>query len=144
MKVFFDTNVLIAAVMAEHEAHERCFVVLEKARSGKDEGIVAAHSLAEMYSVLTKAPLPFRHSPPQALLSIEENVVKHCTLSVLSGTDYTTLLRDSAMAGVEGGMVYDALLMRAAQKAHVQRIYTLNLKHFRRVAAESLSLLATP
>jgi predicted nucleic acid-binding protein len=58
MKVFLDTNVLVAAVMKQHVDHERSFAVLDRVHAGKDDGTVSAHSLAEMYAVMTKLPVP--------------------------------------------------------------------------------------
>lgn len=134
MKVFFDTNVLVSAVMAKHEFHERAFVALARVHDGKDEGCVAAHSLAEMYSVLTALPPPFRHTPEQALLSIEENILKHFKVSALTASDYAVLIKDAALAGIRGGTIHDAVLLKSALKADVERIYTFNLKHFQSVA----------
>src|SRR6478672_5249163 len=108
MKIFLDTSVLVASVLKQHEDHERAFALLERVQSGKDEGVISAHSLAEMYATLTKLPPPFRHSPEQALLSIEENILKHFKTSSLSGTDYATLLREASAARIQGGTVYDA------------------------------------
>ena len=54
MKVFLDTNVLVASVIEQHEHHERAYAVLNRVQSGKDEGFVSAHGLAEVYAVLTK------------------------------------------------------------------------------------------
>jgi predicted nucleic acid-binding protein len=134
MKVFFDTSVLLAAVLQKHVAHERAFAVLERVQDGKDEGFVSAHGLAEIYANLTKLPPPFRHSPEQALLSMEENVLKHFKISSLTGGDYSALVRESALAGIQGGTIYDAVLLKSASKAEVDQIYTLNLRHFEAVA----------
>jgi len=144
MRVFFDTSVLIAAALDTHEDHARSFSALERARAGNDEGIIGAHTLAEMYSVLTGAPPPLRHTPQQALLSIEENVTKHCIVVALTGPEYMALLRDCALGDVKGGTVFDALLLRTAKKASAQRIYTLNLKHFRRFGGELQALVTEP
>jgi hypothetical protein len=92
-----------------------------------------------MYAVLTKLPAPFRHSPEQALLSIEENVLKHFKTSSLSGSDYAALLREAAAARIQGGTIYDAVLMKCAAKENVGRIYTLNLRHFQAVAPRELA-----
>src|SRR6185503_1408473 len=110
MKVFLDTSVLIAAVIAKHDSHARAFPTLERVQNGKDEGFVAAHTLAEMYAILTKLPPPFRHSPEQAFLSIEENVLKHFKALILTGGDYVALLKQAALAGIQGGTIYDAVL----------------------------------
>lgn len=145
MRVFLDTSVLIAAVIAKHASHARAFPVLERVQNGKDEGFAAAHTLAEMYAILTKLPPPFRHSPEQALLSIEENVVRNFTISSLTGNDYAMLIREAAVAGIQGGTIYDAVLLKAAEQTNPDRIYTLNLKHFLAVATEHLaSKLSSP
>lgn len=145
MKVFLDTNVLVAAVIKQHVDHERSFVVLDRVHTGKDKGSVSAHSLAEMYAVITKLPAPYRHTPEQALLSIEENVLKHFKTVNFSGNDYAVLLREAAGTGIQGGTIYDAILLKSAAKAGVDRIYTLNLKHFQAIAPASVAaLLSTP
>jgi predicted nucleic acid-binding protein len=134
MKVFLDTSVLIAAVIQKHAAHERAFAVLERVQEGEDEGFVSAHSLAEVYANLTKLPPPFRHSPEQALLSVEENVLNCFKISSLTGSDYSALIRETTLAGIQGGAIYDAVLLKSARKAEVDQIYTLNLRHFAAVA----------
>lgn len=135
MKVFLDTSVLISAVLKQHIFHERSFAVLESVLVQKNEGVISSHTLAEMYAVLTKLPPPFRHTPEQALLSIEENVLKHFKTVSLTGSDYGAFLRDAVGTGIQGGKVYDALLLKCAAQADVDRIYTLNLKHFQSIAS---------
>jgi len=145
MKVLLDTSVLIAAVIAKHDSHTKAFTILERVQNRKEEGFVAAHSLAEMYAILTKLPPPFRHSPEQALLSIEENVLKHFRIASLTGTDYASLIREAAVAGIQGGTIYDAVLLKSAGKVDPDRIYTLNLKHFLAVAPRNVaSRLSSP
>ncbi len=138
MRIFLDTNVLLASVLERHADHQRAFPVLKRVHEGKDEGYISAHSLAEVYSNLTKLPPPFRHSPEQALLSIEENVLKHFKIVSFAANDYALLIREAALAHIQGGTVYDALLLKCASKAEVSQIYTLNLKHFEAVAPESI------
>jgi predicted nucleic acid-binding protein len=138
MKVFLDTSVLVAAVVQKHESHTRAFAVLERIQNGRDQGNVSAHSLAEMYAVLTKSPPPFRHSPEQALLSIEENVLRHFKLTALAATDYAEMIRDAAPARVMGGTIYDSLVLRCAAKANPDKIFTLNVKHFEATADGSI------
>lgn len=69
---------------------------------------------------------------------IEENVVKHFHLLGLTGNEYAALIREAALAGIQGGAIYDAVLLKSAVKAEVDRIYTLNLKHFRAVAPDNV------
>lgn len=145
MKTFFDTNVLVAAVIRQHVFHERSFAVLDAVLTRKNHGFISSHSLAEMYSVLTKLPQPYRHTPEQALLSIEENVIKHFESISLNANDYAACLREAAGSGIQGGTIYDALLLKCAEVARSDRIYTLNLKHFQALAnREMIKKLSEP
>lgn len=56
MKVFCDTNVLVAAFLQGHPQHSAARPVLERVKGGHDQGFVATHSLAEVYAVLTRLP----------------------------------------------------------------------------------------
>jgi predicted nucleic acid-binding protein len=138
VKIFLDTSVLVAAVLKEHPDHERAFAALDRVQSGRDEGAVSAHSLAECYAVLTKLPAPFRHSPEMALFSIEENILKYFNTVDLTGRDYASILREAAAVRVQGGTVYDAVVLKCAARAEAKCIYTLNLKHFQAVASPDL------
>jgi predicted nucleic acid-binding protein len=145
MRSFLDTNVLVAAVNDSHTHHSRAFPILSAVQNGKAEGFIAAHSLAEMYAILTKIPVPFRHTPEQALLSIEENVLSYFKIVSLAGVDYASLLRESAVIGVQGGTIYDALMLKAASKSGADRIFTFNIKHFEAIAPLSIkSVLVSP
>ena len=145
MNVFLDTSVLVSAVIKQHVFHERSFTVLDGVLSRKNEGFISSHSLAEMYAVLTKLPPPYRHTPEQALLSIEENVLKQFQAISLTGNDYAAFLREAATSGIQGGTIYDALLLKCADVSGADRIYTLNLKHFQALAgSETLKKLAEP
>ena len=119
--------------------------MLERVHYKKDEGIIAVHSLAEMYAVLTKLPPPYRHTPEQALLSIEENILKYFKPIGLATGEYTALLREAVTARIQGGTIYDVLLLKAATKAQVEVLYTLNLKHFQAIAPPTFAAkLSTP
>jgi predicted nucleic acid-binding protein len=139
MNVFFDTSVLVAAVVQKHESHARAYAVLDRVQTGKDAGFVSGHSQAEMYAVLTKLPPPLRHTPEQALLSIEENVLKYFKITALSGADYTALIREAALAGIQGGTIYDAVLIKCATKSQAEKILTFNLKHFQTIAPKTIA-----
>ncbi len=139
MRILVDTSVLVAAVVQKHICHEPAFAVLRRVQDAKDQGLVAGHSLAEMYAVLTKLPAPFRHTPEQALLSIEENVLKYFQIPALTGSAYAALIREAALTGIQGVTIYDAILLKTASKAQPDRVYTFDVKHFRAVAPQNLS-----
>jgi hypothetical protein len=63
----------------------------------------------------------------------------------LPENDYAALLREAAISGIQGGTIYDALLLKCAEVSGADRIYTLNLKHFQALAgSETLKKLAEP
>lgn len=138
MKVFCDTNVLVAAFLPDHPHHNAARPVLEKVVAGEDQGFVAAHSLAEAHAVLTRLPGPSQVAPAMAWQLISQNVVKHFTSVSLTAKEYADTLERAAEYGVEGGRTYDALLLAAAAKSGIDRIYTTNVRHFQSLADEKL------
>jgi len=144
MKVLFDTSVLVAAVLAAHPAHARAANWLRKATSGEVGYLVAAHTLAELFAVLTRLPTAPRISPESAYRLVEQNVASRAEVVALDAADYRTLLQRWANLGVAGGAAYDGLIARAAEKAKVDQLLTLNVDHFRRVWPEGLSVIASP
>ncbi len=136
MKVFCDTNVLVAAFLQGHPHHNAARPVLERVKAGRDVGFVASHSLAEAYAVLTRLPGGNQVSPTVAWQLISENVVNNFTIVTLTPKDYAQTLEKAAADGVEGGGTYDALLLAAAVKSGAERIYTTNVRHFQSLADE--------
>ncbi len=140
MKIFLDTSVLIAAVIENHEHHKSSYEILDRVQNGQDVGYVSGHSLLEMYAVLTRLPLPTRHTPEQALLTIDENIVQYFIISVLKEMEYPAFIRESGLAGIVGGTIYDRLHLSCAIRVEVEKLYTLNLRHFVALAPGDLKL----
>ncbi len=136
MKVLLDTSTLVAALVHSHPRHSDAFPWLQRARSGSLEFHCANHSLAELYSILTGMPLRPRISPSTARRLVAENVESAATLVPLSQADYRTVLDRMELLQMTGGVVYDALIARAAEKSGVDKIVTLNGRDFRRVWPE--------
>ncbi len=138
MRIFCDTNVLIAAFLTAHPHHQAARPILERVKTSSNEGFVAAHSLAESYAVLTRLPQGQQVPASVAWQLINENVVKHFSVVALTPKDYARTLEKASANGVEGGRVYDALLLCAAAKSSAERIYTFNVGHFQNMADEPL------
>ena len=62
----------------------------------------------------------------------------------LAPADYSLTLQRVAELGLPGGVVYDALLARAAEKSAADRLLTFNVKDFRRVWPSGASVLFVP
>ena len=92
MRVFFDTSVLVAAMVTAHPAHSRCLPWLQRVKSGIDTGVIAAHSIAELYAILTRLPLQPRIGPTVARQLIEQNVLSVCEVVALLEPEYGSLI----------------------------------------------------
>jgi predicted nucleic acid-binding protein len=139
MKVFFDSNVLIAAFLEEHEHHGRALPVVARVHEGKDAGFASAHTVLELYATLTRLPRSPRLLPQQAAAMIEENVVGHFELISLTAREYGALVLRLGRQGVAGGISYDALHMACARKCKADRVYSFNARHFQAVADSEIA-----
>src|SRR5688572_14001361 len=138
MKVFCDTNVLVAAFLQGHPQHNAARPVLERVKIDHDQGFIATHSLAEVYAVLTRLPRGNQVPPAMAWQLIAENILREFTIVSLTPDEYADALANAAANGVEGGRTYDALLLAAAAKSGAERIYTTNVRHFQSLASDQL------
>ena len=144
MKILLDTSVLVAAMVEAHPVHELALPWLQRVKEGRDIGLVAAHSLAELYAVLTTLPVQPRIPPMVAQRLIRQNVLSVCEVVSLSEKDYAAVLDDLSEAGMVGGVTYDALILYAALKAGVDRVVTLNEEDFRRIYPEFADKVISP
>jgi toxin FitB len=126
-----DTSCLVSAVCAWHIHHETTRQEIERRDAAGEELVLAAHSLAEAYSVLTRLPEPHRLRPDDALALIEANWGE-TRLVALAGSDYRAALRRCRDVGIGGGAVYDALIAASARKARVATLVTWDLEGFER------------
>ena len=141
MKVFFDTSVLIAASLLQHEHHVPSADVYSKA--DKKTASCSAHTLAEVYSGLTRMPAPQRMGADQALLLLDQ-IRERLTVITLNEEDYYSAIASAVAQGIVGGMIYDALLAKCALKANATIIYTWDVDHFRRLGPEVARRVRTP
>ena len=134
MNLFFDTSVLVAASSASHPRHAQAFQALQSMKAEHHRGWMSQHGLAEIYAVLTGAPLVPRIHPSEALRILEENVLPHFHIVALTPKDYREVIRELAAADWRSGVVYDAMHLRCARKQPIDRLYTFNVKDFRDLA----------
>jgi predicted nucleic acid-binding protein len=127
MKSFFDTSVLVAAFWEDHPHHKASLNVFCNTR--KKEASCAAHTLSEVYAVMTRLPVKPLLGPEEVMLFVQE-IRDHLTVIALEEDDYYLTLQQAAKQGITGGHIYDALLLRCAIKTKAETLYTWNLKHF--------------
>lgn len=143
MKVLFDTNVLVAAIVADHPSYPVSFPWLQRVRAQSIVGCVSTHSLAELYSVLTRLPLPKPLTARQAHTVIANNL-NIFEIIDLDSADYLAVLEDISKLGITGGGVYDALIAQAARKINAEVLLTLNPKHFIRLGERFVAIIRVP
>lgn len=143
-RVLADTSVLVAAFVESHPSHTRALPWLQKARGGDIDLLVCGHTLAELYAVLTRLPLSPRIRPALARRLVRDNVESIADIVDLEAADYATVLDGLAELEQTGGVVYDALIARAARKADAATLLTLNEKDFRRVWPEGAVRILSP
>ena len=142
--ILFDTSVLVAGFVAAHPKHHQAYLWLKRALANEFTLAVSTHSIAECYGVLTRLPLSPKLSPAVAKRLIEENVGKTANLVTLTHADYLTVIKDTAALGLTGGIIYDALIFRAAKKIKAQHILTFNQRDFHRLAQEDTGYIISP
>jgi predicted nucleic acid-binding protein len=144
MRVLLDTSVLVAAMVEDHPDHRQALPWLQQVNRGVHIGHVAAHSLAELYAILTRLPVQPRISPELAHHLIEQNVLSNCTIISLSDQDYIDILTHMSASAVSGGVIYDALILYAAIKVEIDQILTLNVKDFQRIFLSLADKVTSP
>lgn len=104
--IAFDTSAAIPLLQASHAAHDD----VVGAAAGMDVRLTG-HSLAEVYSVLTRLPGDARLAPRDAVTVIDATFGR----SLLLGDEQALAVpRLFASAGVAGGAAYDGLVALAA------------------------------
>jgi len=115
VRILLDTSVLVAAMVESHPAHTRALPWLQRVKGETDTGLVAAHSLAELYAILTTLPVQ-----PRILPTVAQQLIKYNVLDVFE------------------------VVLHTASKANVDQVVTLNEKDFRRVYPNLADRIVSP
>ncbi len=144
MKTLFDTSVIVAALVESHPMHQRAFPWLKQAKANEFELIVASHTIAELYAVLSILPIKPRISPIIAWKLIHENIEATGKIVSLTPAEYLSVIKQLSRLGLAGGITYDALIAKVAKKTKVERLLTLNTDHFKRIWTEGGKVIISP
>ncbi len=144
MKALLETSVIVAAHLPSHPDYAVASSWLGSAKQKAYELFVSAHSLAEVYAVLTRLRAKPKIKGPTAWKLLEENVLSVATVVELSADNYKQLLSAAATTGIIGGATYDAVIAKAAELAQVDHLVTLNEADFRRVNVTMAGRVVSP
>jgi predicted nucleic acid-binding protein len=87
MRVLLDSSTLIAAMLPDHVHHSVAHAWLSQAKAGAFQFVVSGHSIAEVYSVLTRLPRTPRISPAEAWQLLCDNVTAFAEIVNLAGAE---------------------------------------------------------
>ncbi len=141
MSSFLDTSVLVPVFLEDHPHHAASIALFSTCQP--EAAYCAAHSLAELYSTLTRIPAPHRASPDQAI-KCGKKIAARLRLISLDGPATLAAIKNSASQGIAGGTIYDALIASCALEANAERISMWNTRHFERFGPEVALRLRTP
>jgi predicted nucleic acid-binding protein len=129
--------------LPEHPNYTQALQWLQRVHNNEVEGFISTHTIAELYSVLTRLPRNPRISPITAQQLIAGNLTPF-TKVVLNFEDYQAVLSRMVSLNLPGGGIYDALIAQAAIKAQVALLLTLNPNDFSRLGEDIAQLVQVP
>lgn len=142
--IFCDTSVLVAACVQAHPHHIRAAPIISQVLEGNCTGGLSQHSIAECYSALTTIPIQPKITPIEAEQLIETNILGAFRTVRLADGTYKKAMHRCALAGLRGGIIYDALIIECAISAKAKQIYTFNLSDFQTLAPELNERIVAP
>jgi predicted nucleic acid-binding protein len=143
VKAAIDTSILVAAHLATHPHHAAASEWMAALTSGRVNGVVTVHALAEVWSVLTKLPIVPRIQPASARKVVTE-MLSDVQVVSLSQALYLEALDRCVSRGVVSGAVFDALHLVAAEQAGADVMLTFNEKDFVRLAEPGTPRILSP
>lgn len=121
-----DSNMLVAALVDTHPHHETSAKFLVAADTAKH--LIAAHSIAETYAVLTRRTLPFHLNGAVAMGQIEPVAARFTIVSLTAVQTLDAVRRFSRLGA--GPRLYDFLIGAAGEAHGVDTIVTWNTRVF--------------
>ena len=143
MKILFDTSILIAAFVESHPKHKNALSFLIRAKNREFELFISAHTILEVYSVLTSAPFKPKITAEVAKKLIETNIKTIAKIIYLTDKDYFRVVKKMSNSNLIGGIVYDAIIVECALNSKVDEILTINSKDFLRLTKDNSLKIST-
>jgi len=142
MNCFFDTSVLIQALVDQLPEHERALAQYTEALQTPEKTFISSHSIAECYAILSALPLKRKITPYEAHQLVAESILTRVQVVELTKEDYQQAMQKVLAANLGSGAIYDSLHLVSAEKVSCTQIFTFNLKHFRPLAQNPASVLS--
>ena len=139
--VAVDTSVVVASLLAWHDAHQASLAALA-ASSGRGFRLLLPRTvLVQSWSVMTRLPPGRRLAPDIALEILRSSFEgKADVIDPPSGEGWT-LLAAAAAAGAVGGGLHDFEILDTAARAGARRLLTLNTRDFLRFGDRGVAIV---
>ncbi len=130
MKAFGDASALVEVILSSPAA--------VTAFDAEHERVTRAHALVEVFSQLTGGRLMeasgamVRLTPEDAARAISAHAAQMKVIT-LSPDQTSAAMSTARHKGVRGGQIHDLMHATAAEAEKVDRIYTLNIRHFEQI-----------
>lgn len=127
-----DTNILIYAVNADCQEHERAIAIYQSMLDSPEEWILSDQVLFEFYRALRNSrilehPLGHHEALDQITILREKSGIQHCAYE----TDFwPDLFRDHSNKNPKSSHIFDRVLAVTLRKNGVTCFYTRNTKDF--------------
>jgi predicted nucleic acid-binding protein len=125
---FFDTGILVGALLEKHPEHAQCRAALKQF----SDRFTDAHALAETFATLTG----FYKVPAEAAAELTLGLKAILKIEALPVGDYETAIREARGRGIMGGGIYDSLHSTFARRRGAKRVVTRNPSHFAHAAPD--------
>lgn len=140
MKFGVDSSYAVPLVSTWHEKHAPTAADYEERKRRRQHLVLPLHALVETYSVLTRAPLPYRISPSQAQRILSQNFIDSVEVPALTANSVWAALTEMSRLELGGGLIYDTIIAQSCFQAGVTVLVTWNVKDFLRVAPSGLEI----
>jgi predicted nucleic acid-binding protein len=133
---------MIAALLSWHDHNLPAASEIERRLERGEELVLAAPTLVETYSVLTRFPPRRRLAPDRARALLEGAFLAQAIeIVALDAASYRRLVTDAPEQGTVGGRIYDAVIVACALAAEVDTILTFNERQFVPLAAGAIKVV---
>ena len=135
MKVFLDTNILIAASIRQHPQFDAADRVIQRCADKEDEGVIHSYSLLEFHSAITQLPKGLAVPPGQVGILLKEGLLPFLRCVNLTANQVLQVQKRAGELGLMGGVIYDLYHLAVAEKESVEKLLTFNVLHFQQLAS---------